>query len=77
MRRSVCGTHEIVKFLPNNPPQRGQWPDGIVVVNDQRCRVVKCKVAWDGPHWTIKSLWVRPWLAPGDNPASATLHPSR
>lgn len=42
-------THEVVKFLPSNPPSRGD----IVLVDGERCRVLRSKVRWDGPRWEI------------------------
>lgn len=46
----------VVKFFPTNPQRRGE----VVLVNDERCRVTRCRVAWDGPTWTIKLLKVKP-----------------
>lgn len=45
-------THEISKFLPHNPPERG----GIVLVDGERCRVVRCPLKWDGRAWRMKDL---------------------
>jgi hypothetical protein len=45
----------VVKFLPNSPPQRGD----VVIVDGERCRVRRAKIAWDGPRWTIKKLYVK------------------
>ena len=45
----------VVKFLPSNPPRRGEH----LLVDDVRCRVTRCRVKWDGPRWTIRALGVR------------------
>jgi hypothetical protein len=49
-------THEIVKFFPSEPPRR----HGIVLVDGERSRVLRAKVSWDGPQWTLHRLKVRP-----------------
>lgn len=43
-------THEIFKFLPRNPPHRGE----VVLVDDVRCEVLRCPVEWNGCEWTMK-----------------------
>jgi hypothetical protein len=48
--------HRISKFLPHNPPERGN----IVLVEDfeglRRCRVARApKVEWEGSRWTLRS----------------------
>ena len=55
MRRVNPERQEVVKFLPSNPPRRGEH----VLVDGARCRVAWCRVSWDGPRWTLRSLWVR------------------
>ncbi len=45
----------VVKFLPSNPPRRGE----AILVNGTRCIVTRCRVSWDGPRWTIRSLRVK------------------
>lgn len=45
----------VFKFTPSMPPYRGE----VVLVDDQRCHVTRCRVSWDGPRWTIKSLRVK------------------
>jgi hypothetical protein len=47
---------EVFKFLPSSPPEKHE----IVLVDRVRCRVTRCRVAWDGPRWTIRSLRVKP-----------------
>lgn len=42
--------HEISKFLPANPPHRGES----VLVDGVRCIVVRCPVRWRGRAWTMK-----------------------
>lgn len=42
-------THEIGKFMPHNPPERG----GRVLVDGVRCVVVRCPVKWEGRTWTM------------------------
>lgn len=37
-------THQIFKFLPNNPPTRGEH----VLVDGVRCLVLRVKVSWEG-----------------------------
>ena len=51
-------THEIVKWVPSSPPSRGD----IVLVDGERCRVLRCKVYWDDRRWTIygRGVKVRP-----------------
>lgn len=54
--------HEIVKFLPSMPPDRGES----VLVDGLRHRVVRAKVEWSpGPdpytrNWKLRKLKVRP-----------------
>lgn len=43
-------THEISKFFPTSPPARGE----IVLVDGERCRVVRCPVRWTGRTWRMK-----------------------
>jgi hypothetical protein len=43
-------THEIFKFLPNNPPERGD----VVLVDGERCRVLRCPLQWDGRAWRMR-----------------------
>lgn len=50
------GCDRVVKFFPSNPPEKGD----VVLVNDERCQVVRARVSWDGPCWTIRRLRVRP-----------------
>lgn len=50
---------KVVKFLPNNPPRRGDT----VLVDGERCRVLRCRVKWRDPGvWTIvgRGIKVRP-----------------
>lgn len=42
--------HEIFKFLPRNPPERGD----AVLVDGERHRVLRCPVEWDGRTWRMK-----------------------
>lgn len=50
-------THEIFKFMPHNPPERGQR----VLVDGERHEVVRCPVRWDGRRWEMKrGVKVRP-----------------
>lgn len=49
-------THEIFKLLPNNPPVRGDT----VLVDGERCRVIRSRVTWEGLHWTILGVLVEP-----------------
>jgi hypothetical protein len=44
----------VVKILPHNPPREHER----ILVDGERCRVVSCRVDWDGPNWTIRSLRV-------------------
>jgi hypothetical protein len=55
-RRVHPTTHEIVKFLPDMPPRRGD----LVAVDGERCRVVRSRVQWNGNHWRLVGLWVKP-----------------
>lgn len=55
-RRVHPSTHRIVKFMPTNPPSKGDT----VLVDGERCRVVKAKVGWEGRVWTIRSMVVEP-----------------
>jgi hypothetical protein len=48
-------THEIVKFLPNDPPERGDR----VLVDGLRCRVLACPVEWDGLTWQMGNRGVK------------------
>ena len=41
---------EVVKFLPHNPPERGD----IVLVDGLRMRVLACPVEWNGRTWRMK-----------------------
>ncbi len=41
--------HRIIKFLPNDPPVRGDH----VLVDGERCRVLRCPVTWSGLEWTM------------------------
>lgn len=44
-------TNEICKFLPRNPPMKGD----IVLIDGRRCRVTRApKLDWQGPRWTIR-----------------------
>ena len=52
-------SQEVFKFLPNNPPARGET----ILVDGVRHRVTRCKIKWakdqepDGRRrWTILSL---------------------
>lgn len=49
-------TNEIVKILPSNPPEKRD----VVLVDGERCRVVRSKVTWEGRRWTLHGIWVRP-----------------
>jgi hypothetical protein len=42
--------HEITKFFPNNPPMHGE----AVLVDGERCKVIRCPVRWEGLQWTMK-----------------------
>lgn len=55
IRKVDPSIQRVVKFFPSIPPVRGD----VVLVDDERCRVTRCKVAWDGPRWTIRSLYVK------------------
>lgn len=50
------GREEVHKFIPSSPPYRGD----VVLVDDERCRVVKAVVDWQGRQWTVRRLKVRP-----------------
>ncbi len=54
-RRVDPSKQRVVKFLPTNPPYRGN----IVLVDGVRCRVTYAKVSWEGREWTIHSLRVK------------------
>lgn len=41
--------NRITKFFPNDPPTKGD----VVLVDGQRCRVLKSSLEWDGLTWTI------------------------
>lgn len=43
-------THEIFKFMPHNPPERGDT----VLVDGVRHQVLRCPVRWDGRRWEMK-----------------------
>lgn len=49
---------EVVKFLPTDPPRRGDR----ILVDGERCRVLRCRVEWEGRRWTIvgRGIKVRP-----------------
>jgi hypothetical protein len=49
-------THEIVKFFPTTPPEKGD----VVLVDGERCRVVKVKVRWEGRTWHLERVKVEP-----------------
>lgn len=52
-------THRIFKFLPHNPPRRGD----VVMVDDERCRIARCPLKRDGRAWELKDprgIKVRP-----------------
>lgn len=54
--RRVFPDHQrVVKWLPSNPPRRGE----VILVDGVRCRVTRCKVRWHGARWTIRDLRVR------------------
>lgn len=57
-------THEIFKFMPHNPPEKGDH----VLVNGVRHRVVYVDLEREGRAWTIKKLRVVP--APLDRAAA-------
>lgn len=48
-------SNEIFKFLPHNPPARGD----IVLVDGQRCRVLRCRLEWQGREWQMKGRGVK------------------
>jgi hypothetical protein len=48
-------THQIVKFLPSNPPHRGDT----VLVDGERHRVLACPVKWDGSEWRMVGRGVK------------------
>lgn len=48
-------THEIVKFLPTNPPERHD----IVLVDGVRCEVLRAKVRW--PYFDEIGIRGRQW----------------
>jgi hypothetical protein len=45
---------EVVKLLPNDPPDRGD----LVLVDGERCRVTYSRVTWSGRRWTLHELRV-------------------
>ena len=47
--------NRIVKFLPNNPPERGD----VVLVDGERCRVLRCPVEWDDRTWRMVGRGVK------------------
>jgi hypothetical protein len=51
-------THAIFKFLPHNPPERGN----VVLVDGERHRVLRCPIKWDGRTWSMggRGVKVRP-----------------
>lgn len=50
-------THKIFKFMPDNPPERGDR----VLVDDARHRVLRCPLKWDGRTWRMtRGVKVRP-----------------
>lgn len=48
-------TNEICKFLPHNPPERGDR----VLVDGERCRVLRCPVKWSGRTWRMSGRGVK------------------
>lgn len=54
-RRVNPDRQEIVKLLPDSPPDKGD----IVLVDGERCIVTYSHVRWDGPRWTIRELRVK------------------
>lgn len=55
-------SHEIFKFLPHNPPQRGD----VVLVDNERCRVLRSRIKWDGREWRLVGRGVK--VKPSDGP---------
>ena len=52
---------EVFKFLPSNPPCRGEH----ILVDGARCRVTSCRAKWNGRVWTIQSLRVKSAIVSG------------
>jgi hypothetical protein len=46
----------VVKFFPNNPPERGE----VILVDGQRMRVTSCRVTWQDRTWTLRRLRAKP-----------------
>lgn len=55
-RRVDVTKQRVVKFLPSDPPERGDW----VTVDGERCVVTYCKITWEGLEWTLHELRVKP-----------------
>ncbi len=48
-------THAISKFRPHDPPERGD----VVLVDDERCLVLRCPVKRDGQSWQMGSRGIK------------------
>lgn len=48
-------SHRIVKFFPHNPPERGD----VVLVDGERCRVLRCPLNWEGLTWSMTDHGVK------------------